>query len=126
MAGGYGNAISGWYTDTVEIYDPGLGTWTLMAPMSKKRWGHTATLLTNGRVLVAGGWAEAGFATGTLQELVSTEVYDPGLDTWSRASAMRTKRVWHSGTLLSDGNVLVAGGRADSEPSATPARSLSG
>jgi hypothetical protein len=53
---------------SAELYDPGTGSWTATATMTVARAAHTATLLHDGRVLVAGG--EGG---GT-----SAELYDPG------------------------------------------------
>ena len=39
-----------------ELYDPSLNTWTPISSMNTARAYHTATILTNGKVLVAGGW----------------------------------------------------------------------
>ena len=87
--------------------------------MGAARYGHTATLLPDGRVLVAGGSSSFG-------ALAAAEVYDPALGIWSRASSMSTVRAGHSATLLAAGNVLVAGGAAQTSaelynPDATPA-----
>lgn len=64
---------------------------------------HTATLLQNGRVLVAGG----ANATGTLAH---AELFDPTTRTFLPAGNMREARSGHSATLLNDGKVLIAGG----------------
>ncbi len=74
--------------------------------MATPRIGHTATLLNNGKVLVAGGRLD-----GTLI-LSSTEVFDPTTGTFTRTSNMGTQRVSHTATLLSDGRVLVVGGHS--------------
>ena len=66
-----------------------------------------ATCLGNGKVLVTGG-ASAGTV------LKSAELFDPATDPkgdWSKIEPMGEERLWHTATLLSDGNVLVAGGR---------------
>ena len=63
----------------------------------------TATLLPNGRVLVAGGYSSHSRPTGE-------EIYDPETETWSYTSSLTRSRHYHSTTLLPDGNVLVAGG----------------
>ena len=64
------------------------------------RWGHTATLLPNGKVLVAGG---SGADNGA-------ELYDPATATWSATAPMMSPRYGHTATLLPNGRVLVAGG----------------
>jgi WD40 repeat protein len=72
-------------------------------PLATARSEHTATLLPDGKVLVAGGWGSSGF-------LASAEVYDPATGTWRPTGSMATTRYHHTATLLSDGKVLVAGG----------------
>jgi N-acetylneuraminic acid mutarotase len=71
--------------------------------MNVSRWGHTATRLNDGRVLVAGG------ATCD-RVLASAEIYDPGTGTWTGTGSMTTVRVDHVAVLLEDRRVLVAGG----------------
>lgn len=78
------------------------------------RAGATATLLSDGRVLLVGGGNRCGGVFG------SAEVYDPASGTWSPTGSMTTGRQWHSAVLLSDGRVLVAGGEG---PSPFPALS---
>ncbi len=65
---------------------------------------HTATLLPNGKVLVAGGM------TVTLHYLASAELYDPASGTWTATGSLATARYCHTATLLPNGKVLVAGG----------------
>ncbi len=65
---------------------------------------HTATLLADGRVLIAGGFATGQVALG------SAELYDPRTGTFSRTGSLTTPRAQHSATLLADGRVLIAGG----------------
>ena len=64
---------------------------------------HTATLLPNGKVLVAGGYDSSG-------TLASAELYDPASGTWTATGSLATARVCHTATLLPNGKVLVAGG----------------
>jgi hypothetical protein len=71
--------------------------------MSARRSRHTATLLPDGRVLVAGGF-------NGLRYLKSTEVYDPLTGTWAASGSMAAARYLHTATGLPDGRVLVAGG----------------
>src|SRR5437764_9136216 len=67
------------------------------------RSGHTATLLHNGKVLVAGGF------DGNIT-LARAELYDPAKGTWSTTGSLKTARAYHTATLLANGKVLVAGG----------------
>ncbi|WPB72982.1 kelch repeat-containing protein [Archangium violaceum] len=81
--------------------------WTSTGSMAASRSGHTATLLPNGKVLVAGG-------TGTSGTLATAEVYDPATGSWSATGSMLSVRGGHTETLLSDGKVLVTGGSGTS------------
>lgn len=99
-----GQSAQGAGMASVERYDAGTNTWTAVAPMAQpRRWGHTATLLHSGRVLVSGG------DDGTYR---GAELYDPATDTWQPAGTMVNRRSFHTATLLADGRVLVAGGYA--------------
>jgi hypothetical protein len=94
-----------------ELYDPSNGTWTATGKMIETRALPTATLLPDGRVLVAGG--QTTFATGSdihTVDLASAELYDPGSGTWTATGEMTEARTNHTTTLLADGRVLVAGG----------------
>jgi hypothetical protein len=82
----------------------GPGVWSMAASLATGREEHTATLLRNGRVLVAGG------TDGRGKVLASAEVYDPATNTWSPAGSMAATRIDHTATLLPSGKVLVAGG----------------
>jgi galactose oxidase-like protein/Kelch motif protein len=94
---------------TAELYDPRNGTWTATGSMSTARTGHTATLLRDGKVLVAGGVAAFGDYVPR-SPLASAELYDPGTRTWTAAGSMNEARDGHTATLLTNGIVLVAGG----------------
>jgi len=70
--------------------------------------GATATLLPNGKVLVAGGVDHCNSSCPTLS---NAELYDPDTGMWSRTGSMSTPRSGHLAALLSDGKVLVVGGQ---------------
>jgi len=88
---------------------PAVGTWRQTASMSVARKLHTATLLPDGKVLVAGGMDSDDDAS--FKSLASAELYDPGRGTWSATGSMLHPRAWHTATLLPNGLVLVAGGQ---------------
>ena len=71
--------------------------------MAGGRFGHTATMLGNGKVLLAGG--NSGSAS-----LATAVLYDPGTGTFSATGSMGVAREGHAAVLLGDGRVLVAGG----------------
>ncbi len=85
-AGGGVDAFGTWFTyATVDIFDPKTGLWTKAAKMNQARRAHTATLLPDGRVLVAGGnigGKNDGTEAGT--QLDTAELYDPVADKWEK------------------------------------------
>jgi len=110
---------------TAELYDPHTGTFTATGDMTtasmlvfincggpgcllqQGRVFHTSTLLPDGTVLLAGGWANYGPGH---EDLASAELYDPLAGTFSATGDMATGRSLHTATLLNDGSVLIAGG----------------
>src|SRR5207249_1043693 len=81
------------------------GTFSATGSMGTARVQHTATLLPNGRVLVAGGVIDSPFCA-----VASAELYDPQTGTFSPTGSMGTARYSHTATLLPNGKVLVTGG----------------
>lgn len=75
------------------------GAFRRASPLAVPRWGHTATLLADGTVLVAGG--RAGPDT--------SEIYDPGTDRWRTIAGLQRRREGHTATRLDDGRVLLIG-----------------
>ena len=78
--------------------------WDFTGNLNVARYDHTATLLANGMVLVAGG-----FQTDDAYS-ASAELYDPATGSWSNTGSLNTPRVFQTATLLPSGLVLVAGG----------------
>ena len=87
---------------TAEIFDPDTGRWEPAGEMAEGRAEHTATLLSDGTVLVI----------GSLGNKATSEIYDPASDTWYEAATMAETRYRHTATVLKDGTVLVVGGQS--------------
>lgn len=81
---------------------------TFTGSMSTGRALHTATLLPNGKVLIAGGANPIGTA------LKTAEIYDPVTGTFTLTGNMNSTRAGHTATLLNNGTVLIAGGTSNS------------
>lgn len=96
---------SEWPGGYADLYDPVKGTFTRTGSLSTPRLqGHSATLLANGKVMIAGGYGISGWY------LSSVELFDPADGTFSSAPYMNSMRSWHTATRLTNGSVLVAGG----------------
>jgi hypothetical protein len=94
-------------TAEAEIYDAKAGTWRMTAPMHVARRAHGAVLLTDGRVLVAGG-SSGGFEAS--RQLDSVEIFDPKTETWTLVAPLHEARWGPTIDLLQNGKVLVTGG----------------
>jgi N-acetylneuraminic acid mutarotase len=112
-AGGVGNGSSPFAPSciaTAELYNPSTGQWTATGSMSKPRGNHTATLLNDGSVLIAGGFCNGGFTYPDN----SAELYNPTTGTWKATGNMNVARVGTAATLLPNGHVLISGGNSTS------------
>lgn len=95
-----------------EVFDAEALTWVPTAPIEQMSDGFTATLLRDGRVLVAGQ------TDGSVCEPAAI-LYNPATGTWMPAGSPQQGRRGHTATLLPDGRVLVAGGACGSTSLAT-------
>jgi N-acetylneuraminic acid mutarotase len=107
LAGGQNNSS---INSTAELFDATTGDDATTGgfayttgPMTTPRDAHTATLLANGKVLIAGGLD--GIATSA-----TAEIYDPSVSTFSSTGTMAASRAFHTATLLANGRVLIVGG----------------
>jgi N-acetylneuraminic acid mutarotase len=126
IAGGF-NIVQGVLTplNTAELYDPVLHTttstdgngvvttvitggmnFTATAPMAFARYGHSATRLADGRVVVVGGTT------------TQTEIFDPVAATWTTQGATTAVHTSHAAVLLADGRLLIVGGTQFAQPTA--------
>ena len=92
-----------------EVYDPAAAAFLPTGDMSSPRGAQTATVLDDGRVLVAGGFTDFPYAP----TLATAEIWDPATGVFTPvAHGMRDARGRHVAAALPEGEVLVAGGFA--------------
>jgi hypothetical protein len=110
VTGGRDAAVNFFGLASAEIFDPsanqGAGAFTLIGNMNSVRFVHTATLLSNGTVLIAGGFN----AGNESLSVASAEIFDPSTNTFTLTGSMNITRARFTATLLPDGTVLMAGG----------------
>jgi N-acetylneuraminic acid mutarotase len=120
IAGGQVNTLSGVTVKlvlpatvaTAELYDPATNTFSAAASLLGKRDTHNATLLPNGKVLVAGGMVYVSGITVTSPDVLTAELYDPATNSWTSTGGLISAHATKDAILLPDGRVLVAGGYA--------------
>lgn len=107
-----GSSVSSQTTlNSAEIYDPVAGIFTLLPDtLNTARVGHTSTLLSNGQVLIVGGYDPT---TGLIAD---AELYDPAAQVFIDLGNTNAPRFHHTATLLQNGQVLIAGGETDPTP----------
>ncbi len=103
VAGGCTQAGCDGISATAEIYDPGPSQFAEASSMSVGRISHTASLLPDGRVLVAGGWTDRGVTS-------TSDLYHPELDRFTPGEPMVQPRAAHRAVDLGDGRILLLGG----------------
>ena len=104
---------------SVEIYDPASGSWASGGTLVHRRQRHTATLLNDGRLFVAGGLYYATPSSQNATFPAPCEIFDPMTGGWVVAAPLITGRSSHSATVLPDGRVLIAGGMTSNWETAT-------
>lgn len=95
-------------SDYPALLDP---EWSDAGDLAVGRSLHSATLLANGRVLIAGG-----YSTDLGADVAASELYDPSTRTFAATGALATARRAHSATALDGGRVLVLGGDVSFNP----------
>ncbi len=115
IAGGWTgstNPPDGSPLSNAELYDPETKEFALIGPLTCPRYLHTAALLEDGQVLLAGG----SLAPNS-NYLTSAELYDSEEGPFkASAGSMNTGREWYATVLLRNGKVLIAGGWRDALP----------
>jgi len=94
-------------SSSAEVYDMAAETFTLVGNMNAQREGHTATLLPNETVAMAGG-KYVGVLTA------SVDLFDPATNGFRATANLSLPRAFHTATLLANGDLIFAGGAGTS------------
>jgi len=104
IVGGLGSRVAGANVlGDAELWDPATDTFEPAGSLAEPRWFHSATLLSDGSVLVVGGM-------GREHLLADAEIWDPVSRSFHATGPLLEARSLHTATLLNDGRVLIAGG----------------
>lgn len=108
VAGGRSTSLNIESQRTTEIYDPITGSWTLTGDMNVSRSFANALLLSDGKVIIAGGNSAQAF--DSIVSEASAEIYDPVTGNWILTGSMSTPRSSSPLTSFGSGKVLTTGG----------------
>ncbi len=106
--------------ETAEIFDPASESFSAVGNLNFPRFRHTATLLPDGRVLIAGGYDPLAATPAPLP----AEIYDPLTMTFTPVAGSSVDRINHTATRLLDGNIILVGGRSIATSSVLDTASL--
>jgi hypothetical protein len=112
--GGGGAAPAPVSLDSAEVFDSAKGVFHAGGKLLTARDSHSATLLANGTVLVAGGYLHDfdGDAQPEWYTMSTAELFDPASSVSTAAASLEAKRAEHVATILNNGQVLITGGIA--------------
>ncbi|GGA38718.1 Kelch repeat-containing protein [Dyella nitratireducens] len=103
-----------------KLYDPASGGWRRLSGAPECKFGnlflHTATLLPNGEVLMAGGLCDAAKLLNDPSPstpYAGLSLWDSATRQWQSVPALAQTRIFHTATLMRDGSVLLVGGESD-------------
>jgi hypothetical protein len=124
FAGGWNPAAAGTFLTTTERFYPATNSFSVAAPLNQARAWHTATVMGDGRVLVAGGFngvdpGNSADPTDPLHNygyLDTTEIYDPTSNETSPSTRLNFRRMMHTALLSPDGTVNLHGGLGNVSP----------
>lgn len=111
VVGGYDNQSS--VLSSVELYNPATQTFTQTGSLHTPRFRHTATLLNDGTILIAGGASQMSARAGNINPALNTaEIYNPKTGQFTVVrNTMTAYREAHAANLLKNGTVLLTGGQ---------------
>jgi hypothetical protein len=112
FGGGWNPGATPRFLSTTERFDPALGIMNSAAPLAQGRAFHTATLMGQGKVLVAGGFnGDNSTINGASYGILRTaEIYDPVANSVVPAASMNARREMHTAVLTAENTVLLEGG----------------
>jgi hypothetical protein len=112
-----GGCVNGYPCNTTtassELYDPATGVWSATGDLPAGVFGHTATLLPSGKVLVVGGChgdSLCGPESTAGDASREASLFDATSGKWTATGKTLDKHVGHVALLLAGGDVLLVGG----------------